>query len=246
MNRRTLLSGFAAAFAAGCSPHAPTLDTKETIRKVFLVSGDPVLGIDHGKLISAFRVIFVPIEEGAPGINHEFPFGDKVPVLERALSLLGTNDRLLATRLLAESGRILPAYISRAQLAPGKYKVPADMAAYFSTPESGVAGDGSFMFRKAHAALLRGANWRLVDAENIEEVLATPDAWPMPYIDGKRPYGDMSFYQLDMARLLGEPYAIGPDQSMVRDEAKDARLEKLHWEMTAALQIFLANARLPG
>ena len=243
MDRRTVLSGFAAAFAATWSHAAPLPAAKETIRRVFLAPKDPPISTDHGKLISAFRVAFIPIEEGAPGINPEFPFGDKVNVIDRALSLLGTKDRLLATRLLAESGRILPAYIERAQLAPGKYKVPADMAAYFDTPGSGVAKDGSFAFSAAHATLLKGANWNVVSAENIAEVLAMPDMWPMPYIDGKRPYGDMSYYQFEMARLLGEPYARTPDGAAVRDKAKDERLEKLHGEMTAALQVFLANAR---
>lgn len=246
MKRRTLLSGLAAALAAACTPKAPAVTARDTIRAVFMASADPAPGADHARLIAAFRVIFVPIEEGAPGIDPEFPFGDKVDVMQRALSLLGTSDRLLATRLIAEAGRILPAYIARAQMVPGKYTVPADMAAYFSTPDSGVAGDGSFVFRQEHATLLKGANWRVVGAENIEEVLATPDMWPMPYIDGKRPYGDMSYYQLDMARLLGEPYAIGPDGKALPDEAKDARLEALHGEMTAALQVFLCNARLPG
>lgn len=246
MKRRTLLSGLAAAVATACTPKAPVASAADTIRQVFMASRDPALGAGHAKLISAFRVFFLPVEEGAPGIDPEFPFGDKVDVLPRALSLLGTSDGLLATRLLAEAGRILPLYIARAQMVPGKYTVPADMAAYFSTPDNGVASDGSFAFTKEHAALLKGANWRVVDQDNIGEVLATPDMWPMPYIDGKRPYGDMSYYQLDMARLLGEPYVIGPDKSAVPDEAKDARLEALHGEMTAALQIFLSNARLAG
>ena len=247
MDRRTLLSGFAAAFSATSWSHTvPLSDPKETIRKVFLAAKEPVPGIAHAKLISAFRVSFLPIEEGAPGINPEFPFGDKVNVIDRALSLLGTKDRILSTRLLAESGRILPAYIARAQLAPGKYKVPADMAAYFDTPGSGVAKDGSFVFSSSHARLLKGANWNVVSAENIAEVLAMPGMWPMPYIDGKRPYGDMSYYQFDMARLLGEPYARAPDGTVVRDKAKDERLEELHGEMTAALQVFLAYARVRG
>ncbi len=69
------------------------------------------------------------------------------------------------------------------------------------------------------------------------------NAWPLPYIDGKRPYGHMSYYQLDMASLLGEPREIGADRHALADEDKDARMQALHYEMTAALQVFLTHAR---
>lgn len=243
MNRRTLLVGLGAALAAACAPKKSSPTAQDTIRAVFINPDEPALSAEHGKLISSLRVFYMPVEEGAPGIDPQFPFGDKVDVVQRALLLLGITDRLKATRLLAEAGRILPEYIRRAQLAPGKYTVPADMAAYFKAFDSGVASDGSFMFQEAHATLLRGANWEVVGEQNIETVLGMSGMWPMPNIDGKRPYGDMSYYQLDMARLLGEPYAIGADQSALPDEAKDARLAKLHDEMTAALQVFLSHAR---
>mgnify|MGYP000975245310 CR=1 FL=1 len=64
-------------------------------------------------------------------------------------------------------------------------------------------------FDNEHLTLLRAANWRTVDRHSIESVLREGDRyWPMPYIDGKRPYGNSSHYQIDMARLLGEPYPI--------------------------------------
>ncbi len=248
MKRRTLLTGITAALAGACTRPGSTSAAQgqsDTIRQVFADHANIALNAAHGKLIAAMRVVFIPIEEGAPGVDGQFPFGRRRDTIEHARALLGTSDRTLAVRTIAEVGRILPEYIARAQLAPGKYNVPDDMAAYFSTPESGVEKDGTFAFSVAHAALLKGANWIVVDHQSIASVLDM-DMWPMPYIDGKRPYGDMSFFQIDMARLLGEPYARAPDLSIIRDAQKDAKMTKLHHEMTAALQIFLVNARVPA
>lgn len=66
----------------------------------------------------------------------------------------------------------------------------------------------------------------------------------MPYIDGKRPYGDRTAYQfdIDMAELLGEPYKRDARGNPIKDAKKDARLERLHCETLAALQVFLMHA----
>jgi hypothetical protein len=213
------------------------IEHADTVRDVFMAAGDPAITADHGKLIRAFRVTWMPIENGAPGIDCQSPFGPDVDVIEHALALLGTTSRRYAAQTLAEAGRILPACLERLQLAPGSYPVPGDLTGW-----SGVKSDGSFAFRPEHATLLKGAAWTLVDSDNIDAVLEMDTLWPMPYIDGKYPYGDCSYFQLDMAKLLGEPYQIGPDQYAIEDEKKDARLERLHETMLPALQVFLANA----
>lgn len=166
-------------------------------------------------------------------------------MLTRALLLLGIRDDRLAAKAkaMALAGRILPAYLASVQLTPGQFRIPANMARYFSPPQTGVDVDGMFAFRAAHAPLLKAANWRLDDRIAIEAMFGRQDAWPLPYIDGKRPYGDSSCYQLDMASLLSEPSESGTDQHPVTDEDQDARMQALHYEMTAALQVFLTHAR---
>ncbi len=42
---------------------------------------------------------------------------------------------------------------------------------------------------------------------------------------------------------LAPPYPKGADGRAITDPAKDARLEKLHWQTAAALQVLLANAK---
>ncbi len=239
-----MLDGLGAALAAALGPRKATVfGHEDTIRAVLDAPDDPPLRADHAKLIREWRVTWVPVESGAPGIAAVGPFGRKVHVLKRAKRLLGSGDYTVAARTIAESGRILPAYLASVQLVPGKYPVPVDMVAFFSAPGTGVDADGMFTFRDAHATLLKAANWRQADRQAIEAMFGRQNAWPMPYIDGKRPYGDLTCYQRDMASLLGEPYEIDADGYAVDDEDKDARMQALHYEMMAALQVFLTHAR---
>ena len=213
------------------------IDHAETVRAVFLAPEAPPFTAEHAKLIRAFRVDWIPIESGAPGIDCEFPFGPGVDVIGHALALLDTGDRSRAARRIAEAGRILPHYLDLAWLAPGSYPTPRELWDW-----SGVQGDGLFQLRAEHITLLKGALWTVVDQHNIDDVLAMDTFWPMPYVDGKYPYGERSYFQLDMADLLGEPYSIAPDEYAVEDDEKDERLERLHEQLLPALQVFLANA----
>jgi hypothetical protein len=49
----------------------------------------------------------------------------------------------------------------------------------------------------------------------------------LPYIDGKRPYGDRSYYQIDMAEILGKPYARNAQGGTLPPQ-KDEALKQLH------------------
>ncbi|MGE8660143.1 MAG: hypothetical protein ACN6O8_25655 [Achromobacter sp.] len=179
-------------------------------------------------------MIWIPLESGAPGIEFEHPLGGT-----------DTLATAMAAQRLAEVCRLAPTYIrTLGQLAPGRYAVPPERRAMFDFPGSGVDELGRFELRREHLVLLRAANWREAGQDEVAAVLRAGDAhWPMPYIDGKRPYGDSSYYQIDMARLLGQPYPVDAKGYAITDSAKDARLESLHRQTAAALQVFLAHAR---
>lgn len=217
---------------------------KETIRQVFMNTNAPKMTARHITLIRLLKVTWVPLENGAPGIHFTNPLGKQgnTDTINTAMAALGISDELLVIQTLAEVGRLLPEYVSQSvHLKPGKYAIPMDSLAYFNNPSSGVGKDGFFEFRTEHSVLLKAAHWRWVDADTVDEVL-NDELWPMPYIDGKRPYGDCSYYQIDMGRLLGEPYALDSNGNAIHDAEKDARLERLHIETLAALQVFLVYA----
>lgn len=217
----------------------------ETIKAVFAATAPkPRLAARHLSLMRLLRVTWSPIEDGAPAIDIAQPFVSNGPTIAVAMQAMSTQDEQLAVRTLAELGLLVPAFVQgEGKLAPGRYPVPAEMRKYFDSPDSGVNAAGLFDLRQEHLTLLKGSQWNIVNSDNIDEVLAGDEYWPMPDIDGKRPYGDMSYYPIDMANLLGQPYQFDAHGDRIEDPAKDQRLEQLHGEMLAALQVFLSHAK---
>lgn len=222
----------------------PTIKHRETIRDVFTGNAAPVLTAQHCALMRRLRVIWLPIESGGPGIDFSQPFGEGNPTLATAMAILELNDEALAARLVAELGLLVAPYVGAgAGLAPGRYALPAGVATELASAEAGITPDGQFDFTAQHAALLKGFNWISVDASMVEYVLEEDtETWPMPYVDGKYPYGECSYFQIDMARVLGEPYALDDSGAMIGDADKDERLENLHYQTLTALQVFLVHA----
>lgn len=99
----------------------------------------------------------------------------------------------------------------------------------------------SFEFLAAHQLLLHAAQWREVRSDSIDEVLCdghpNQPLWPMPYIDGKRPYGNRSYYQIDMAELLGKPYVKNAQGQYILPPDRDLTLARLHEQTQATLQV---------
>jgi hypothetical protein len=222
----------------------PTIEHRATIRAVFTGDAAPVLTAQHCALIRRLRVIWLPIESGGPGIDFSQPFGQHHPTLATAMAVLALDDEAVAARLVAELGLLVAQYVSAgAGLAPGRYALPADVAAELAYAEAGITPDGQFDFSTQHAALLKQLNWISVDAAMLDYVLEEDtETWPMPYVDGKYPYGESSYFQIDMARLLGEPYALDDSGAVIGDADKDERLENLHYQTLTALQVFLIHA----
>lgn len=223
---------------------------REVIAEVFAAPAPTPLR-EHRAIMRGLRVGWSPVESGAPDIDAVRPLRGDGPVAGLAARLLQTADERLALRRLVETGRLLPGLLAAGvACAPGRYAVPPETLAWLGAHAStlGVEADGRFDLRAEHLALLRAANWRAVDEQDAREILGieTPELWPMPAIDGKRPYGDMSFYQLDMAAILGEPFAHDANGRVVVDEAKAARLARLHGQTLVALQVMLANVPLEG
>ncbi|CAB3773295.1 MULTISPECIES: hypothetical protein [Burkholderia] len=216
------------------------------IRAVFADGASyPDLTPGHVALMRRLRVVWLPVESGAPAIYPESPLTGSDATIDLAKAILDTDDDVRAIRTLAELGHLVPEFVTAAgELAPGHYVIPEALREAFDFPESGVDTSGHFELRAEHLDLLRAALWMTVDSYSIDDVLSEDDFWPLPCIDGKRPYGDCSYIQIDMAELLGEPYQYDAERNLIEDADKDARLERLHYETLAALQVFLMHAEL--
>lgn len=202
----------------------------------------PPLSAQHLQLIRLLRVQWIPIESGAPGFDPAQPFGGNLATLDTAQQVLRIRNPALATQLLAEVCLWLPQFVASATLVPGRYTLPPDFP--------GQASDSSFDFRPEHLTLLHAALWREVGTDELPYVLANEEegqaTWPLPYIDGKRPYGDRSYYQIDMAEILGKPYARNAQGRYILPPQKDEALKQLHLQTQAALQIMLMHGTPSG
>lgn len=192
----------------------------------------------HLVLIRSLRVTWVPVESGAPGLRPLFPFGIDRPTCSWGMTALGSHDEALLAQTLAEVAQLIPKFVfaGAAALEPGRYALPDEMRDYFSTPESGVDANGIFEFQAEHATILKGMNWRF---EQLEK-----PGWPLPFVDGKRPYGDCTYYQHDMARLLETTSEVSANSQAGLDPARNEELQRLHYQMLAALQVLLTHASI--
>lgn len=165
--------------------------------------------------------------------------------MQRAQQLRATDDAALATQRLAEVAHWVRPFVTQAHLAPGRYAVPADMAGWLPGVQH-----GQFQLRAEHLALMRAAMWREVEGEALQEWLAesteAAPLWPMPAIDGKRPYGDRSYYTIDMAEILGRPFAVDGQGRPILDPVRVAALTALHEETLTALQVLLLYGEMGG
>jgi hypothetical protein len=106
----------------------------------------------------------------------------------------------------------------------------------FSPYVEGLADESTFDFTDRHRRLLTAMSWELSDPYSDEDI---------PGADPKRPYGNFTFYQLEMALHLGLIPAQKPaDHDPMTPEIVDAMTE-LHGQMQPALQVFLEHCELP-
>ncbi|GCA99810.1 hypothetical protein [Mycolicibacterium sp. NCC-Tsukiji] len=117
--------------------------------------------------------------------------------------------------------------------ATGTYRYrrpPADIG--YSPFVAQLTDAADFDFTDRHRALLARMSWELSDPYDDEDI---------PGADPKRPYGDFTFYQIEMALTLGLiPAQKPPDHDPMTPEIAQAMTD-LHFQMQPALQIFLRH-----
>ena len=184
----------------------------------------------HLTLLRHSVVMWAPIEAGAPGVLISPLLAGDEGISDAAYADIAKRaglpnvDKHQIDQLVAEMPEAFEQLIEHGKLAPGTYRYDnplADIPWTVNTlPDelANLAKDKvvSFQFTERHAKLLRGARWGAM------------------MMNPKRPYGDMTSFELDMATILGE-------------KLDEKLLWKLHTETLSALQVYLQNAKLePG
>jgi hypothetical protein len=182
----------------------------------------------HLQLLRHSVVLWSPVESGAPGAlvspllvedGEKLSDATYADIAKRAG--LAKVDKAQIDQLLLEMPEAFDQLIAHGTLAPGTYRYDNPLAALpwaaqtLPTELANLATDKvvKFQFTERHAKLLRNARWAAMT------------------MNPKRPYGDMTSFERDMADILGE-------------KLDEQQLWKLHTEMLSALQVYLQNAKL--
>jgi hypothetical protein len=183
--------------------------------------------------VRGLPVMWSPVESGAPAI---YDFAEK--------------QLLSSTAAYRRAMRVAEVLIQLGELDPGRYEYdsilePEDLATqpFVQHHHAEVAGNRvTIQVTEAHLKLLRAANTNIVDEGGRNFGVE---------IDPKRPYGDMTFFEVDIAKILGI-VADGPPSAEHPGERDFSapqlqHFEELHEQMEPVLQVFLIRARLgPG
>jgi hypothetical protein len=194
-------------------------------------------------------------------LDPERPYG-RADLLAQLAEVFATDDADALARRHVEMLLVLARALKHGVLQPGRYRlrnigandVRDAMRGYgdaegLGDADLGLDADGAVAVTDEHLKLLRNIEIRWPSSSECEERLED-GAYPAAAADPKRPYGDFTYIEVDVARILGclPPPPEGDDPAVFTPEPALARhLQRLHWQMLGAMQAFVENAEIaPG
>lgn len=230
--------------------------------------GDGSLAITdaHVALLKQSRLGWDGAENGAPMLDPRRPYG-REDLLTQLQEVFGTGAAEEMARRHVEMYFVLARALKHGALVPGRYPlgnialsdVRAALRGYdgLSDDDLGVDADGYVSLTDDHLKLLRGIEIRWPSQYDCDDRLGAGE-YPAAAADAKRPYGDFTHKEVDMARLLGELPAAPtvqspgslrscpPPEPATFDPSPELalRLQRLHQQMLVAMQVFLEQMEL--
>lgn len=215
----------------------------------------------HIALLRQMRFSWDGAERGAPMLDPARPYG-RADVLAQLAEVFPGDDAGALARRHVEMFLVLARALRHGALQPGRHAlsnigpddVRAAMRGYgdaqgLSDADLGLDGTGAVAVGEEHLGLLRNIEIRWPSQWEAEERL-DDGAYPAAAADPKRPYGDYTYIEVDMARILGRlpPPPAGDGPAVFQPEpALAEHLQRLHWQMLGAMQAFVENAEIaPG
>jgi hypothetical protein len=211
-----------------------------------------VITPEHVKALRKLRFAWHPlIEAGGPVVDPVTPYGG-AQLADDLGPIAGTRDRVVLARFHIEVSAVLISVLKDCNLPAGRYRLahldnatmerlalreasgrlPRERTAVMRAQLPRLEPDGHFNFTVQHCRLLR--KLRLEWPDGFTNSAFVEWNYPAPVVHFKRPFGDMTTFEIEMAEILDlpipEPYRPEP------------LLWRLYWEMWPALQTFVEHA----
>lgn len=242
-------------------PEPVFLAAEGVIESAWFGSGPFEVTATHLALLRQMRLAWDGAERGAPMLDPARPYG-RADIMAQLADVFATDDADTLARRHVEMLFVLARTLRHGTLRPGRYTlrnldaddVCAALTGYgvdegLGDADLGLDGDGAVVVTEEHLKLLRGIEIRWPSQWDAEERLED-GTYPAPTADSKRPYGDYTHIEVDMARILGclppapddgTPAVFNPEPAL------SAHLQRLHWQMLGVMQAFVENAEIaPG
>jgi hypothetical protein len=207
----------------------------------------------HIALLRKLRFGWETAETGAPMVDPDLPYA--TPDLIAAIGdTTGATIEADRARQHIEVSFALSKMLTQGSLKPGDYPllnvrgedIHVLMRGYFEddSPANdgplGLTPEGQFRLTGEHLKLIKYLQFEWPDEDQATDRLNAGD-WPAPTMDPKRPYGDMSYFEADMADILDLKVETKDGENVLSEDQKKT-LQHLHWQMLGALQVFVENA----
>ena len=150
-------------------------------------------------------------ERGGPMLDPQRPYG-RTDLLAQLAEVFGSDDAEELARRHVEMYFVIARALKHGALTPGWYvlgnigaaDVREAMRGYDGVTDAdlGLDADGRVTATDDHVKLLRDIDIRWPSEYDCEDRLEVGD-YPAAAADPKRPYGDFTFIEVDMARILG-------------------------------------------
>jgi hypothetical protein len=210
----------------------------------------------HLKAIRKLRFIWDPlVEGGGPIVDPYRPYGSAA-LADDLAPILGTRDEVAVAAFHVEVAAALSWALKHGELEVGRYPLahltnaeieralgrelrglPPERIAAIVKELPRLDPDGTFLFTREHLLLIRHLRFGWPHRNML--ALFNNRYWiPVPIVNYKRPFGDMTAFEIDMAEILGLPCPPFNDTPL------DQQLSNLYWEMWPALQVFVEYASI--
>lgn len=214
----------------------------------------------HVDLVRQVRLTWDDVENGAPKVLADRPFGQDDPLTAMA-DLLNLDTAEAQARAYGEMRLALTRFLMTARLAPGTYalrNVTAEQlfdsfdgfylnAELVTSPDDvGIDANGHVLVDQDVLKLIREMVFYWPSEDDMQDH-AQLGEWPVPHVNGKRPYAQSTWHETDMHEILtGKSPEENEAGDVVFPEGRERQLTMMHFRTLAVMQVFFENAVLPA